>query len=549
MADKTTVSFHLQALSKLRTNRSHFEAQWEEAAERLIPAHKHTFRTRGSGAAESRKGLKNQEKMLDSTAALALQRFISVMESLVFPQNTLWHRLTALDDQLRKNRQVRKYFDKINAILFRHRYRPAANFVGQSQKTLMGYGAYGNGLLFVDEEPIKGPGLRYKSLHLGETYLIENHQGVVDTFYRVYDLTYMQIDKEFSGNGQVPESIAKKAKSPNEAQVMTQVLHVVKPREDYAPGRVDSGGLAWESLHILLDTEDVVRESGYSTFPLGVARYIQYVNEIYGRGPAQTVLPAIKVLNEEKKVMIKQGHRIVDPVLLTHDDGKIGTVSLKPGAVNAGGVNSQGRALVQPLPTGNPVVGKDMMDDERQVINDAFLITLFQILIDTPRMTATEVLERAREKGMLVAPTAGALSATFLGPTIERELDVLFRQALLPPPPPILAEAGGEFQVEYDNPISRMARAENAAGFMRSLDTALQFAQVTQDLGPLDWFNFDKAMPAILDINGAPVEWTRTLDQVTLVRQQRQAQAQQQQLIEAAPAISGVMQAAANAER
>jgi hypothetical protein len=32
------------------------------------------------------------------------------------------------------------------------------------------------------------------------------------------------------------------------------------------------------------------------------------------------------------------------------------------------------------------------------------LITLFQIMVDNPRMTATEVMEKAQEKSMLLAP-------------------------------------------------------------------------------------------------------------------------------------------------
>jgi hypothetical protein len=37
-------------------------------------------------------------------------------------------------------------------------------------------------------------------------------------------------------------------------------------------------------------------------------------------------------------------------------------------------------------------------------INDTFLITLFQIMVDNPRMTATEVMEKAQEKSMLLTP-------------------------------------------------------------------------------------------------------------------------------------------------
>ncbi|HSH83868.1 MAG TPA: portal protein, partial [Guyparkeria sp.] len=197
---------------------------------------------------------------------------------------------------------------------------------------------------------------------------------------------------------------------------------------------------------------------------------------------------------------------------MAYDDGQVGTFSLRSGAINPGGVNAQGRPLVHPLPTGNLAVGADLMEQERLAINDAFLVTLFQILVESHTMTATEVLERAREKGMLLAPTAGRLEAEFLGPLIQRELDVLGQLGMLPEPPPVLAQAGAQYTVEYDNPMARMVRSENAAGFMRSLETALGIAERTGDPSPLDWFNFDEAIPAIQEIHGAPVEWTSTVE-------------------------------------
>jgi hypothetical protein len=82
-----------------------------------------------------------------------------------------------------------------------------------------------------------------------------------------------------------------------------------------------------------------------------------------------------------------------------------------------------------------------MLAEGRAIINDSFLVTLFQILIDSPQMTATEVLQRAQEKGALLSPTMGRQQSEFLGPTIERELDVLAQQGMIPPMPAILQQA------------------------------------------------------------------------------------------------------------
>lgn len=532
---------HIQRLATLRSERSNFNSQWEEAAARLMPQHVNTFTSQGVNVVGGG-GQKNTEQMFDATAALASHRFGSVIESLVTPQGSIWHLLKLLDKTLNRNRAVRLFFDDLNETLYNYRYRPVANFVSNAQQVYQSLGCYGNGILYIDQ-PEEGKGLRYKNIHLAEAYFAENHAGVVDTMYRAFWMTTRQIIQK--KNWDVPDAVKEAAKNPQQLEKKWEILHCVYPRADYDPRRIDGPGKPFASVYILVQEKKVLREWGYDSFPFAVARYTQASGEVYGRGPAQMVLPSIKVLNEEKKTVLKQGHRVVDPVLLAYDDGNLGSFSMRAGALNAGGVSKEGRPLVHTLPTGNIAVGDKIMDMERVVINDAFLVTLFQILVDTPQMTATEVLERAREKGILLAPTAGRMQAEFLGPLIEREITLLASQGLLPRMPQILIDATVEYRIEYDNPMSRMARAEKAAGFMRALGFVGEYSKATGDLEPLDWFNFDAATPEILDIHGAPFAWVRSFEDVQARRNDRKQVQQTQQLVDAAPALASVAGAAA----
>lgn len=529
--------YHIQRLNALKTERSNFNSQWEEAAARIIPAHRNTF----SGGFNQVQGQKKNELQFDSTTSIAAQRFASVMESLTTPQGSIWHLLKPVDAVLRRNRAVRAFFDELSEVLFNYRYRPVANFVGNSQQVYLGLGVYGNGVLYVDQ-PENEKGLRYRNIHLGEVYFVENHAGVIDTMYRCYQLSVRQIMERFGDKA--PEEIRDAAKNAQLVDTKKEILHVVAPRKDYLPGGLGQENMPFKSCYYLVETKAKLEEGGYDTFPYPTARYTQLPGECYGRGPAQWVLGSIKTLNEQKRTVLKQGHRAVDPVLLAHDDGNLGAFSMKAGALNPGGVNKDGRALVQTLPVGNIAVGDKMMDMEKAIINDAFLITLFQILIDTPQMTATEVLERAREKGMLLAPTAGRLQAEFLGPLIEREIALLGRQGLMPRMPQILIDAAVEYRVEYNSPMSRMQRAEKAAGFMRALDVAANYAKMTGDVEALDHFNFDAAMPEILDIQGSPIAWTRSEEEIAARREARAKAQEAAQMIEAAPAAAGLMKAA-----
>jgi hypothetical protein len=533
--------YYTQRLSALKTERSNFDAQWEEAAERALPAHSNLFN--GGSSTPKQQGEKKTQTQFDGTTAAAAQKFSAVMESLVTPQNHVWHMLRVMDRALRKKRAVRVFFDDLSETLYDYRYRPGANFVPNSQQVYLSLGVYGNGILYVDQ-PDRAPGLRYKNIFLGECYFAENHAGVIDTLYRPFMLSPKQVVERFGAASS--DAVQERAKSPTMTdQKDVEILHVVMPNPEYVMGvMLGQGAMQFISVYMEVQGQHLLRMGGFDTFPYAIGRYTQVSGETYGRGPAQYVLPSIKTLNEQKKTMLKQGHRAVDPVLLAFDDGKLGSAQLRAGKLVPGGLNKDGKRMIDVLPAGDVGLGDKMMDMEKAIIHDAFLISLFQILIETPQMTATEVLERAREKGMLLAPTAGRLQSEFLGPLVEREIALLARQGLMPPMPPILQDAAAEYKIEYDNPMSRMARAEKAAGFMRALGNAAEYAKMTGDVEPLDFFNFDAAMPQILDIHGAPIGWTRSGEEVAARRQARSEAAQQAQALEAMPAMAGLMKAA-----
>ena len=528
----------IKRYDQLESERGTWESHWTEIADRVLPRYANTMQTPSS---EITKGEKRTAKMIDSTAALGLERFAAAMESMLTPRNQKWHRLRANNPELMKDHDVKMWFEDSTNRLFKHRYSPRANYSSQQHEVYMGLGAFGTGIMFVDSHDLGG--LSYSAMELREVLFDMSHHGLVDTSYRKYSLTARQMQQRVDVGrwDSLPDEVSKSLKDHPDKKF--EIIHCVRPRIEIERGRMDAKSKQYASYYIAVQGRHVLSEGGYDTFPYQVSRYVTGPGEKYGRSPAMLALPAIKVLNEQKKIMLKQGHRVVDPVLLTHDDGILDNFSLKPGAMNPGGISADGRRLVDVLPTGNLSAGQELMDMERQVINDAFLVSLFQILVESPAMTATEVLERAREKGALLSPTMGRQQSEMLGPMIERELDLLGKQGLLMPLPPLLAEAEGEFDIEYDSPLSRSQRSEEAAGWLRTLEAAIAYANTTQDLSVLDQFDTDRIYNQLAEINAVPPSWMRAPETVAQIRQDR-AQAQQtQQMIEAAPAAAGVIKA------
>jgi hypothetical protein len=527
----------------LKSTRGVWEYHWEEIAERVLP------RQIGFNGQRT-DGEKKTQKIFDSRPQIALERFGSVMDSLLTPRQSMWHNLRTTDESLNRDFTVKSWFYQVNKILFAARYSPKANFAGQNSERWVSMGAFGTGALFTDYQP--GSGMRYRCVNLRDLFMRLNHQGIVDTVYRMLKLTARQAAQKW-GVAALPDRVAKALENVNRQDETFEFVHCVKPREDYDEGRADARGKPWVSAYVAVaDKHLMVPEGGYTSFPYSVARYTTAPDEVYGRSPAMTALPDIKMLNEMSKTDMRAVHKLVDPPILLHDDGILGngamTVNMRPGGLNVGGVDRNGTALIQPFNTGARVdINEKKMDQRRASIDDAFLVTLFQILVENPRMTATEALIRSQEKGMLLTPTIGRQTSEALGPQIEREIDLLMFHRVLPPMPDILIEAGGEFEITYDSPMSRMQRAEELVGVQRSMELLTPFAQL--DPSVLDIINKDELARLTLEVSGVPSPVINSEEAVKAIRAQRAQSEQQAAMVQAAQPIAGALKDAAQANQ
>lgn len=137
---------------------------------------------------------------------------------------------------------------------------------------------------------------------------------------------------------------------------------------------------------------------------------------------------------------------------------------------------------------------------------------------------------------MLLGPLMGRQQSEFLGPMIERELDILARAGQLPPMPDELLEAGGEYKIEYESPLARAQRAEEGVAIVRTMESLMPIAQAQPDV--LDNFDLDEVARTLGEVNGMAAKLFRPKDDVESMRSERQQQMQAQQMVEAAPPIA-----------
>lgn len=518
---------------KRKSDRSTLDNHCQEIAERILPY-------RADFNIQRTMGEKRTDKIFDSTAAIALSRFTAAFTSMIVPEGQQWHGLTSSNAELNKDKSVREYYEEVTRRLFRYRY--AGGFGSQIQEVFTSHGAFGTGALLV--EPSKSGGIYYKSLPLSKYWIAENTEGRVDLVDREYKLTASQAYKMFGNN--TPKVIMDVVNDKPDQEF--EFLSIVMPNEEYDPTRMDHLGMRYASYDICLaDKEKCVRQGGYHTFPIQVSRFMTISGEPYGYSPAMCVLADVKMLNEMEKTNIKTAHQKADPAWLIADDLIGGRLQFKPGALNYGGLNGQGQKLVEQMVNhGDLSYSLEMTNQKRQVINDAFFVSLFQILVESHTMSATEVVERAREKAALLAPSFSRQQTELLHNTIVREIDILSRQGRLPEMPDVLVEAKGEYEVVYDSPLARAQRSEETIGFARTMEMLTPIAQI--DNSVLAMFDFPVAARGLAELNGMPAKWMRSEADVKAM-QEKQAQAEQAaSLLESAPILADVQKKQAEAQ-
>jgi hypothetical protein len=532
----------LRRHAQMEADRANWDQYWQDIATFVMPQISFTVKREN--------GFRQGMEIFDSTPELALDRFMAAMNSILTPAGQTWHLLKPYDEEV-SDIEERRWVEYVNRKLFAMRYSPRSNFSSQIHEVYGSLGAFGTGAIF--SEQIPGGPIIYRACNLAGLYIVQDVFGRVTYCHNKMEMTAEQAAQRF-GVDKIPDIV--KSKLETRPDDRATYIHCVRKNPNRIYGLPGQAGMAYESWWVCQEARQVVGKGGFRTFPYMVSRYVMRSGEVYGRSPAMMALADIEMLNEMGKVSIQEGQLSISPPLLAPHDGVLSAlgdgIGLDPGYINWGGVDpATGRPLVLPLNRGSqwaPI--KNEIDNRRKAINAAFLVTLFQILVDTPQMTATEAMLRAQEKGALLAPVAGRQQSELLGPLVDRDIDLMWRSGAIEPPPPSIMdrlESGEGYKLEYDSPLTREMKSGQGVGLLRTIEGMGPLA--TANPKALRRFNADKIAVGLSDINGVPADWLFSDQELAAQDAAEQQAVQTEQLVQALPAIGSTVKDFAQAQQ
>ena len=497
----------LKRYDRLKSQRQNWESHWQEVADYMQPRKADVTKTRSRGD-------KRTELIFDSSPLQSVELLAASLHGMLTNPSTPWFSLRFKAEDIEFEDEAKEWLESATETMYAAFNK--SNFQQEIFELYHDLITFGTAAMFVeeDDEDI----LKFSTRHINEIFIAENDKGRIDTVFRKFKLSARAAIQKF---GDVSTNIATVAKKDPYEEV--EMLHAVYPRSDFDPKKQDKQNMPFESVYIEAGTGEELSVSGFREFPFVVPRYLKASHEIYGRSPAMTALPDVKMLNEMSKTTIKSAQKQVDPPLLVPDDGFILPVRTVPGGLNFYRAGTRDR--IEPLNIGaNTPLGLNMEEQRRNSIRNAFYVN--QLMMQTgPQMTATEVIQRNEEKMRLLGPVLGRLQSELLKPLIDRAFALILRKNLFKPAPEFLS--GKDIEIEYVSPLAKAQKSSELQSIMR----AIEIMGSLSNIAPVfDHINMDKLVRHLADIVGVPQKILKPQSELNAERQQ--AQAQQEQMMQ-----------------
>ncbi|MDF1748394.1 MAG: portal protein [Alphaproteobacteria bacterium] len=441
-----------------KSRRSAWESHWRECYDYAMPQRDGTL-------SEAVPGQKKTDKLFDGTAPDAVDQLAASLMAELTPPWTRWFDLVPGSDvSSQEAMRLAGPLEEASATLQRHFDR--SNFAVEIHQCYLDLVTVGTASLLFEEAALgESTAFHFTAVPLGEAVLDEGPTGMLDISYRLSEFTEDALKARFPKAEVVIDHAVGET---DQGEKKYAVLEAVIPDQ--------SRGYAYRALLTEgSQTADHAIDLAQGTFPASPFinfRWMKAPGEIYGRSPVMKALPDIKTANKVVELVLKNATIAVTGIWQADDDGVLNpaTVKLLPGTIIPKAVGSSG---LTPLSApGNFDVSTLMLQDMRSRIRSSLLVDKFG-QVNTPRMTATEVLERSAETARQLGATYGRLQAELLFPLVRRAVSILRRRGEIPD----IAIDGHEVDLQIVSPIALHRRQAEA-------QSALQWFQMIGMFGP-----------------------------------------------------------------
>ena len=466
-----------------------WEAHWQECYEFALPQR--------TGLFGSPVGGKRTDRLFDGTAPDAVDQLAASLLAELTPPWTRWFGLeggVGLDEVGRAS--LAPLLEDVAETLRLHFDR--STFAVELHQCFLDLVTIGTAALLFEEAP---PGeisaFRFSAIPMTELTLDEGPSGRLDVVYRHAAMPLSHVRHRFP-DADVPDV------RPGGDDSGDPLVEVLEASEPVPNGYRYTALLLPSGSHWSGERTVVLRDGMFPASPFVCFRWLKAPGEAYGRSPVMKALPDIKTANKVVELVLRNASIAVTGIWMAEDDGVLNpaNISLLPGSIIPKAPGSSG---LTPLATpGRFDVSQLVLDDLRARIRHALLADRLG-QVNSPRMTATEVLERSTQMARILGATYGRLQTELLTPLVMRAVSILRRRGEIPD----LRVDGRLVDLRYSAPVARQQARDDARNALMWLDSLRRLGPegmaVVDPAAAARWLGRALGVPADLLASPLPV--------------------------------------------
>lgn len=402
-------------------------------------------------------GQDRQREIYDSTAQVAVARFVSRIQMQLCPPWREWSKLTpGLDvpKEVRESPDLLAQLEEQTDVLFSHINH--SNFITQAPEAF-GDLAVGTGALHISESTSPGGSLLdFQAVPLSELVLEEGPRGTIETVWREHEVPARNIVRMYPG-AVLSDELQRAVSEAPDKRVRLVEGTVYAPEADRYQAIVFQAEKG----------KDLMWQEVYEVSPWVVFRWSVTAGEIYGRGPVMSILPDIKTVNVVKEFTLRNAALNVSGVYTATDDGVINpyTMTIAPNSVIPVGSNDSSNPTLRALErSGDPNLAQIIIEDLQSNIKRALFNSMRQA--DGPVKSATEIAIDNTELVQDIGASFGRLQTEFAERMLRRCMDILSRAGKLAH----IRADGRQITLKHTSPLARAQDQADLLGIQQWLE-------------------------------------------------------------------------------
>lgn len=411
-------------------------------------------------------GEHKQDRVFDSTALIASQRFVSRLQTGLTPPFERWFELKAgpaITDENQKqqlNRELSDVTDMIFHVL------ESSNFnvvIAELYSELI----VGTGAMLVLEGDFRKP-VHFIAVPTAQLALAEGPHNGIDEIYREWKLKARLVKRTWP-DANTPAEWDNKGKEGDKEVKIIEATYWDTTKNNWA----------YEVLWRGEEKKQELVNREYKENPMIVTRWTKMPGEVFGRGPGVIALPDIKTANKVVEMVLKNGALAIASPFLVADDGVTNpdTIRMAPNAmIRVASTGGNSGASIVPLETSrNFNVAQIILEDQRNNIKKILFDNQLPP-IEGPVRSATEIIERMRDLREDIGAAFPRIKHELINNLIRRVVHILDRLGLISLNSDLLNQLFVKVQV-----VSPLAKKQN----LDDVQTFIQWAQILISLvGP-----------------------------------------------------------------